>query len=52
MLHKLYVHNKHYCITGNQLKKLMLGYIISALIIFLIYKSMFRDIILKLNKIN
>jgi hypothetical protein len=49
MFYKLYRDNKSDCITGNQLKMLMFGYIIMVLLIFLMYKTMFGDINLKLK---
>ena len=52
MFDKLYRHNKYDCITDDQLKTLMVDYIILVLLIFLMYKGMFRDINLKLNKLK
>ena len=53
MFDKLYDHNKHDCITDDQLKtSIIVGYIILVLLIFLMYKGMFRDFNLKLNKLK
>ena len=52
MFGELYYDNKYDCITYDQLKTLMVGYIILVLLIFLMYKGMFRNINLKLNKLK